>query len=170
MPKTTIDDAIRILSERPYLPHPWILFLESARDRNLPQYYLSRLRTYKDVPAEIVTDEYSPDYDRAKGRRTHILHISLTIQKMVDEGHQPWRFDPEYYAKHFMNSYYPNLDPNEREKLPASLELKGHSAIVKIVYEGKEHVVYLQKAFPSNPESIWIVEKMAIRWVSSADT
>ena len=86
MPKTTIDDAIRILSERPYLPHPWILFLESARDRNLPQYYLSRLRTYKDVPAEIVTDEYSPDYDRAKGRRTHILHISLTLQKMVDEG------------------------------------------------------------------------------------
>ena len=86
----------------------------------------------------------------------------VSIQKMVDEGHQPWRFDPEYYAKHFMNSYYPNLDPNEREKLPASLELKGHSAIVKIVYEGKEHTVYLHKAFPLNPESIWIVDKMAI--------
>lgn len=85
------------------------------------------------------------------------------IQKEVDDGHQPWRSDPEYYAKFFMNFYYPALDPNEREKLPAELKLENNRAIVKIIYNNKVHTVYLHKAFPSNPESIWVVEKMIIK-------
>lgn len=120
------------------------------------------------------------------------------IQKDVNEGHQPWRIDPVYYAKHFMNSYYPNLDPNDRERLPADLIIKNrktsvkiafnckefasypiintkwdtltdefkrkcNQAIVKVAYNGKTHTIYLHKAFPANVESIWVVEKMAIK-------
>lgn len=84
------------------------------------------------------------------------------IQKEVDEGHQPWRSWADYYAEFFMNFYYPKLNPNEREELPAELKLENNQAIVKIIYNNKVHVVYLHKAFPSNPESIWVVEKMAI--------
>lgn len=120
------------------------------------------------------------------------------IQQMVDEGHQPWRVDPVYYAKHFMNSYYPDLNSNDREKLPAELIIKNKKTsmrivfdckefasypiintkwdtwtdefkrkyshvVVKISYSGKEHAIYLHKAFPANVESIWIVEKMVIK-------
>ena len=60
-------------------------FFEAVRDGNLPQYYLSRLRTYRDLPDGLVNGEYSPNYDRAKGRRAHIMGISLALQKMVDE-------------------------------------------------------------------------------------
>jgi hypothetical protein len=91
------------------------------------------------------------------------------IQKdFVDEGHQPWRSDPAYYAKFFMNFYYPTLSPNDRENLPAELQLQGNLAIVKIFYNGKEHIVYLRKVFPSNPESIWVVEKMIINEVKKS--
>ena len=33
----------------------------------------------------------------------------------------------------------------------------------EIVYHKKAHAIYLHKAFPRNPESIWIVDKMNIR-------
>lgn len=84
------------------------------------------------------------------------------IQKEVDKGHQPWRSWADYYAKFFMNFYYPTLSPNDRENLPAELQLEGKQAVVKVFYDDKEHTIYLHKAFPSNPESIWIVEKMKI--------
>lgn len=126
--------------------------------------------------------------------------LEIIQKQFVDEGHQPWRSYPTYYAKFFMNFYYPDLDPNEREKLPAKLtlenigdnrtageivydtkkfipdphdsewdkmpvelKLKSNRAIVKVVYNGKEHAIYLHKAFLTNPESIWIVEKMEVK-------
>ncbi len=85
------------------------------------------------------------------------------MQKDVDEGHQPWRSDPVTYAKLFMENYYPKLDPNKMETMPAKTALNGNNAIVKIIHNNKEHVTYLHKAFPSNKESIWIVDKMIIK-------
>lgn len=60
------------------------------------------------------------------------------IQQEVNDGHQPWRIDPVYYAKHFMNSYYSNLDCNDRERLPAELIMKNRKTSVKIAFDCKE--------------------------------
>ncbi|MBU4509724.1 hypothetical protein KJ830_01620, partial [bacterium] len=89
--------------------------------------------------------------------------LEIIQKQFVDEGHQPWRSDPTYYAKFFMNFYHPELDPNKREQLPAELTVEGNSTIVKVVYNDREHTVYLSKVFIDNPESIWVVEKMVVK-------
>lgn len=89
--------------------------------------------------------------------------LEIIQKQFVDEGHQPWRSDPAYYAKFFMNFYHPELDPNKREQLPAELTVEGNSTIVKVVYNDREHTVYLSKVFIDNPESIWVVEKMVVK-------
>ena len=88
--------------------------------------------------------------------------LKIIQKEYVDEGHQPWRSDPVEYAKLFMKCYYPKLDANEMETVPAKIMLKGNNAIVKITYHNKKHTIYLHKAFPSNKESIWVIEKMTI--------
>lgn len=85
------------------------------------------------------------------------------IQKDVNEGHQPWRSDPVAYAKLFMKCRYPKLDVNKMETVPAKVMLKYNNATVKIIYNNKEHIIFLHKAFPSNPESIWVIEKMVTK-------
>lgn len=89
--------------------------------------------------------------------------LEIIQKQFVDEGHQPWRSDPAYYAKFFMNFYYHDLNPNEREALPEELTLEGNEARVRVVYNDKEHTVYLSKVFIDNPESIWVVEKMVVK-------
>lgn len=89
--------------------------------------------------------------------------LKIMQKEYVDEGHQPWRSDPVSYAKLFMKSYYPKLDVNKMETVPVKLKLKGNDALVEITYHKKMHTIYLHKAFPHNPESIWIVDKMNIR-------
>ena len=89
--------------------------------------------------------------------------LKIMQKEYVDEGHQPWRSDPVSYAKLFMKAYYPKLDVNKMETVPAKLTLKGNDALVEITYHKKRHAIYLHKVFPHNPESIWIVDKMNIR-------
>ena len=120
--------------------------------------------------------------------------LEITQKDFVSKGHQPWRFDPVYYARFFMNFLYPKLDPNERDLLsaeyvlegknialklsrtakwfgseptewdilPDGIKLKYDRAVVKIVYDKKQHAIYLHKAFPSNSESIWIIDEMRV--------
>lgn len=109
------------------------------------------------IADEVVYPKDLPNFENFDERGLEI------IQKEVDEGHQPWRSWPVYYAKFFMNFYYPDLDPNEREELPDEFTVEGNKIIVKVVYNDKKHIISLYKAFPSNPESIWIVEKMVIK-------
>jgi|GEM_PF-959311 len=113
--------------------------------------------TYTTVADETIYPKDLPRFENFNERELEI------IQKEVDEGHQPWRSWADYYAKFFMNFYYPTLSPTDRENLPAELRLEGKQAVVKVSYANKEHTIYLHKAFPSNPESIWIVEKMKIK-------
>lgn len=84
------------------------------------------------------------------------------VQKVVGAGHQSWRFDPVYYAKFFLNFYYLNLGPNEREGLPSELILNSGAAVVKVIYAERYHTIYLHKAFPICRDSIWIIDMMVI--------
>ena len=81
---------------------------------------------------------------------------------MVDEGQQKWRTDPEYYAKFFINFYYPTMRPYERDHLNTKIFPKKGRAIVQIFYCGRIHTVYLKQVYPTYPESIWVVDKMLI--------
>ena len=84
------------------------------------------------------------------------------IQQMVDEGKQKWRTDPVNYAKFFMNFYYPDLRPFERDRLNTQMFPKKGRAIVQVFYCGKIHTIYLNKVYPTYPDSIWIIDKMIL--------
>ena len=89
-------------------------------------------------------------------------HQLKFAQKEVDEGHQPWKTDPVSCAKVLLKIYYPEIDVNQMEEVPAQLKIRGKHALVKIRYKNKGHAIYLHEAFPSDPMSIWIAEKMVI--------
>lgn len=85
---------------------------------------------------------------------------AIIIQKEhLDKGHQSWRADPVQYSDLFMWAQY--LKPNLKYSY-YGLESKHSNAIVKIIYNDKQHVIYLHKVFPSNPKSMWIIDKVTI--------
>lgn len=84
------------------------------------------------------------------------------IQQMVDEGQQKWRTDPEFYARFFMNFYYPEMRPFERDRLNTKSFPKKGRAMVQVFYNGKIHSIYMTKVYPTYPESIWVIDKMVI--------
>lgn len=84
------------------------------------------------------------------------------IQQMVDEGRQRWRTDPVNYAKFFLNFYYPNMRPFERDRLNTTVTPKKGKAIVQAFYCGRIHTIYLNKVYPTHPDSIWVIDKMLL--------
>ena len=120
----------------------------------LPAFFIASFVLAKTI---VINPKDVPGWENFTARELKIMQ-----KEYVDEGHQPWRSDPAAYAKLFMKCYYPKLDVNQMEIVPAKVILKDNNAIIKITYHNTEHVICLHKAFPHNPESIWIVDKMNI--------
>lgn len=100
--------------------------------------------------------------DRVPSFRSYEERELRLVQQMVDEGKQRWRTDPDSFARFFLNFYYPDLRPFERDRLNAKVYPKKGRSIVQVFYKGKAHTIYLKKVYPTYPDSIWVVDKMVI--------
>lgn len=129
---------------------------ESLRNMRIPTDEASENVLFPKESGERIDEDFNhPD----------LLEDVKALQKEVDAGSWPWRLNPVEYAAVFLGAVYgghsEEMDAeNFPENYPGSVDVKGDNAIVKLNYRGKKHIVYMHKAFPSNPNSLWFVDKV----------
>lgn len=107
----------------------------------------------------VVNPDDVKDWERLTSRQLKIL------QQEVDDGHQPWRLDPERYSHVFLLSYY-NLDGATQDDIPEGTVIGEIGNVsVEVIYRNKLHKIYLYKPFPGDLNvvgGIWLIDKMEI--------
>ena len=113
------------------------------------------------LPASVLAREVVRPENVAKFERFEERELRL-IQQMVDEGKQRWRSNPDAFARFFLNFYYPDMRPFERDRLNVKVFPKKGRAIVQLFYRGKIHTIHITKVYPTYPDSVWVVKKMIV--------
>jgi len=92
----------------------------------------------------------------------------VMLQEMVEEGHQPWRQDPAYYAGVFIMAYRQYregrpIDPTAMESVRKDIALESDSkAIVAIRIGRTKYIVDLTAPLKPYPEGIWVITGMRV--------